>query len=97
MLGIRLSEETEQELDRHARALGRPKSVIAREWIVERLERELVDAEMRRVAQFLAAADREKRDSWDYAALSDDFLRALDEEDGGYEWGPDGPPTGRAT
>ena len=94
MLGIRLSEETEQELDRHARSLGRPKSVIAREWIVERLERESIDAQLRRAARLLAEADRNDPDHSPEieAARTAEWLRALDEEDGGYDWGPEGPP-----
>ncbi len=58
MLGIRLSRETERLLDRHARELGQPKSALARQWIVERLERESIDEEMRRAAAILARYDR---------------------------------------
>jgi predicted DNA-binding protein len=60
MLGIRLPAEAEEELARHARAVGRGKSVIAREWILERLERESIDAQMRHAAQILAQHDREE-------------------------------------
>lgn len=60
MLGIRLSEQEETMLSRYARDVGRPKSVIARDWIRERLERESVDEEMRRAARVLAAHDREQ-------------------------------------
>lgn len=59
MLGIRLSAETERLLDRHARELGKPKSALARQWIVERLERESVDRELRDAARVLARHDRE--------------------------------------
>lgn len=59
MLGIRLSPEVQERLERHARDIGRPKSVIAREWIEDRLERESVDAQVRRAAQVLAAHDRD--------------------------------------
>jgi predicted DNA-binding protein len=58
MLGIRLSAEAEARLARHARSLGRQKSAIARDWILERLERESVDAQVRRAAQILASHDR---------------------------------------
>jgi predicted DNA-binding protein len=91
MLGIRLPEDKEQELARHARATGRGKSVIAREWILERLERESVDAEMRRAAQILAKNDHPEDVAWQNA-MTDDFLAMLDEEDGGYDWGEKGPP-----
>ena len=60
MLGIRLSVEDEQRLARHARDLGRAKSVVARDWILERLERESIDERMRRAARILAAHDREE-------------------------------------
>jgi predicted transcriptional regulator len=59
MLGIRLDRDTEAKLARHAQAVGRQKSAIAREWIVERLERESIDERMRRAAKLLAAHDRE--------------------------------------
>ena len=60
MLGIRLSAEDEQRLARHARDVGRAKSVVARDWILERLEREAIDERMRRAACILAAHDREE-------------------------------------
>lgn len=60
MLGIRLSEKEESTLARYARDVGRPKSVIARDWILQRLERESIDEEMRRAARILAAHDREQ-------------------------------------
>ena len=90
MLGIRLSDEAEARLERHARALGRGKSVVAREWILERLERESVDDEMRRASE-LVAADASTDRPWNDVA--DAWLSALDAEDGGYDWGPEGPPT----
>lgn len=62
MLGVRLKPEEEEQLERHARELGRPKSAIVREWIVERLERDSVDAQLRRTAQALAAHDRAGED-----------------------------------
>lgn len=88
MLGIRLSSEAEARLERHARETGRPKSMIARDWIVERLDREEVDGRIRDAAALHAGA-RDIRPDVD----QDDILRWLDQEDGGYDWGPDGPPT----
>ena len=87
MLGIRLSDEAEARLERHARALGRGKSVIAREWILERLEREAVDDEMRRAAEITSRPPpaEEGRDD-----AGDAWLRALDAEDGGSDWEPAG-------
>lgn len=91
LLGIRLSEEDEQRLSRHARELGRAKSVIARDWIRDRLDREEVDERIRRAAalhaSYSSAADRAAA-----IAASDAMLRWLDAEDGGYDWGPAGPP-----
>ena len=91
MLGIRLSDEAEQRLARHARDAGRAKSVIARDWIMERLEREDVDEQIRHAAALHAQRFTvgERRAA---IAASDAFTRLLDAEDGGYDWGPDGPP-----
>ena len=47
-----------RSLTRHAREVGRQKSVLARDWIMERLERESIDEQMRRAAIILAAHDR---------------------------------------
>ena len=58
MLGIRLSADAEIRLARHAREVGRQKSAVAREWILERLERESIDAQMARAAAVLAQHDR---------------------------------------
>jgi predicted DNA-binding protein len=59
MLGIRLDAESETRLARHARETGRQKSALAREWILERLERESIDAKIARAAKILAQNDRE--------------------------------------
>ena len=94
MLGVRLKPEEEDRLTQHARDLGRSKSAIVREWIVERLESEDVDERMRRAAALHAAgwSEAEQRQA---DANTDAHLRELDEEDGGYDWGPDGPPPAR--
>jgi predicted transcriptional regulator len=91
VLGIRLSEDAERRLARHAREAGRPKSVVARDWILDRLEREEVDEQIRRAAALHAelVTDAERRGA---IAASDAFSRLLDAEDGGYDWGPEGPP-----
>lgn len=91
MLGIRLPEEADERLARHAREAGRPKSAIARDWILQRLEREEVDELIRNAAK-LHAADRERVIAVAAADATDAQLRWLDAEDGGYDWGPDGPP-----
>ena len=91
MLGLRLSREVEDSLDRYARDVGRSKSVIVRDWIVERLQRDSIDEQMRRAAQILASEDH-PLDDIDGDESTDDWLRMLDAEDGGYDWGPNGPP-----
>jgi predicted transcriptional regulator len=92
MLGIRLSDETEALLARHARALGRPKSAIARDWIVERLHRESIDEQMRRAAIAIANHPSERQRLAESEQDVGEWLKWLDEEDGGYDWGPEGPP-----
>ncbi len=91
MLGIRLSADVEESLDRYARDVGRSKSVIVRDWIVERLERDSIDERMRRasrsIADLFTAEDRAMLE-----LESDAWLRLLDAEDGGYDWGPEGAP-----
>ena len=91
MLGIRLSEDAERRLARHAREAGRPKSVLARDWILDRLEHEEIDDQIRRAAALHAthATDVDRRSA---LLASDGFSRLLDAEDGGYDWGADGPP-----
>lgn len=87
MLGIRLKPEEEVMLARHAKTLGRQKSVVAREWIMERLERESFDLEMRRAVDVIEAIKHP-----DHRDAADEWLRELDKEDGGFDWGPAGPP-----
>lgn len=91
MLGVRLKPATEVKLDRHARAVGRPKSSLVRDWIEERLEHDSVDAQVQRAAEHIARheANRDRQVSGEATSA---FLRMLDNLDGGYEWGPEGPP-----
>ena len=90
MLGIRFKPEIEEKLSRYARSLGKPTSAMARDWILERFERESVDEQMRRTATVLAASMNDKeRERMD--AETDEWLRLLDAEDGGYDWGERGP------
>lgn len=91
MLGIRLARDAEERLERHARETGRPKSVIARDWIMDRLDREEVD-ELMRMASRLDVADQDTSKTRAAIRSSAIHLQLLDEEDGGYDWGPDGPP-----
>ena len=46
---------------------------------------------MRRAAQLIAASETEDDRRWD-EAMTRSFIEMLDEEDGGFEWEPDGPP-----
>lgn len=91
MLGLRLSREIEDSLDRYARDVGRSKSVIVRDWIIEKLERDSIDEQMRLAAHMLSTHD-DRKDPHDFADATNAWLAALDAEDGGYDWGPDGPP-----
>lgn len=58
MLGVRLTEDDERRLTQFARDVGRPKSVIVREWITERLNNESLDKRMRRTAEILGRHER---------------------------------------
>jgi hypothetical protein len=91
LLGIRLKPEEEEMLARHARALGQPKSAVVRQWIRERLERDSIDAQMRRAAEVIATATSDTEREW-HDRLAEDWAKALDAEDGGYDWGSEGPP-----
>jgi len=91
MLGIRLAPEAEERLTRHAQAIGRGKSVVARDWILERLDRETIDEEMRIAAKLIAETTTPEELEY-LSAAAEEWHRALDAEDGGYDWGPDGPP-----
>jgi predicted DNA-binding protein len=91
MLGIRLSREEEERLARYARESGRAKSAVARQWIVERMDREAVD-QLIRNAEMLDADERAKITRIAADDASSAWMRWLDAEDGGYDWGPEGPP-----
>ncbi len=91
MLGIRLDTAAEARLARHARETGRPKSMIARDWILERLDREEVDDLIRNAAR-LHVTDRASVIEGAALDATVAHLRLLDAEDGGFDWGPDGPP-----
>lgn len=91
MLGIRLSSEDDARLARFARERGQPKSALAREWIVQRLYNGDIDEQVRAAAAFNARHETGEARRAALAA-SDAFGRYLDSLDGGYDWGPDGPP-----
>ncbi len=91
MLGIRLSADDEAQLQRVARETGRPKSVVARDWIRERLNRDAIDDKIR-AATCLDADERCRVVEQASGDATDAWLRMLDAEDGGYDWGPNGPP-----
>lgn len=91
MLGIKLKPEEEAQLERFARDTRRAKSTVAREWILERLEREDIDKKIARASE-LDAKERAKVIDIAGNDATDAYLCWLDAEDGGYDWGPDGPP-----
>lgn len=91
MLGVRLDPDEERRLNKVARETGRTKSGLAREWIRDRLEREEIDQKVARAAEL----DAQEHTAPTKRAPNDAtgaWLRWLDEEDGGYDWGPAGPP-----
>ena len=91
MLGIRFKPEDEEKLERYARSIGKPTSAMARDWILERFEREEIDRKIANAAA-LDAEERAKIKGIAGREATDAWLRWLDAEDGGYDWGPDGPP-----
>lgn len=91
MLGVRLNPDEENRLSRFARETGRPKSTLVREWIIDRLDREEIDRKIADAAA-LDARERGKPNRRTAGEGTSAWLRWLDEEDGGYDWGPDGPP-----
>ena len=91
MLGLRLSPEQEAQLTRYAKSVGRPKSTVARDWIMDRLERESLGEEFRRQAESLAQNVNAEEDAWMDRQVAE-TLREMDAEDGGYDWGSKGPP-----
>lgn len=92
MLGVRLNASDEERLNRVARETGRPKSALARQWIRDRLDREEID---RKIANAASLDAEERREVVERAAddATSAWLRWLDAEDGGYDWGPNGPPS----
>ena len=91
MLGIRLTVDEELQLARFAREAGRPKSALARDWIMQRMEREAIDSKVRN-ASSLDAEERRHVIGMAGGDATGAWLRWLDAEDGGYDWGPGGPP-----
>jgi RHH-type rel operon transcriptional repressor/antitoxin RelB len=91
MLGLRLEKELEERLDRFAAQRMRTRSDVARAAVREYLDRHSIDEEFRRQVRMLealpTAADADRS-----ADRTDEWLRRLDEEDGGYDWGDAGPP-----
>lgn len=90
MLGIKLNSADEERFSRFAREMRRPKSALAREWIMDRLDREEID---RKIADATAFDAQQRPVAGDPAGDGTSaWLRWLDAEDGGYDWGPGGPP-----
>jgi predicted DNA-binding protein len=62
MLGVRLSKDTEAALERHARAVGKPRSAVVRDWIHRGLQDDSADAQLR--AAVIEAKRTDKPDDW---------------------------------
>ncbi|QMW23768.1 ribbon-helix-helix protein, CopG family [Sandaracinobacteroides saxicola] len=92
MLGLRLDAATEKRLAQHAAETRRTRSDIARVAVREYLDRHSEDAEWERQLATLRKA-REARAEIDTGGDGTKaWLRSLDAMDGGYDWGPNGPP-----
>lgn len=91
MLGLRLEPALANQLDAFARQTKRTRSSIARDAVREYLDRHSIEAEFQRQVAVLNSRRSDEDEAWQ-AAQADAFLRGLDEEDGGYDWGPAGPP-----
>lgn len=91
MLGIKFQPAEEERFERYARDCRRPKSALAREWILERLDRESIDAEVGRAAAIIATHTTAE-ELVEHERDTEEHLRLLDEEDGGFDWGAAGPP-----
>ena len=91
MLAIKLEPQDEIRLAQLAKDLGRVTNDVVRDWVLARMDREDVDAKIRNFAS-LDAEERCRIAEIAGGDATDAWLRALDAEDGGYDWGPGGPP-----
>ncbi len=89
MLGLRLDVQLCEQLAALARQSGRSKSDLAREAVRDYLVRHDQDLEFKRQVALLNIYGDDETAA---RGSTSEWLRLLDEEDGGYDWGPDGPP-----
>lgn len=87
MLGVKLGPELEARFQRFAHRLGRRRSDIGRAAIIEYLDRYENEDEFDRQLRTLAESTPDE-DAYIAEKRTDAWLCALDEEDGGYDWGP---------
>lgn len=90
MLGVRLDPETERALADAARDEGKSKSELVRHWIKQKLKKRAMAEQVLTSPVWQRPLSPEAKQALDRA--TDAYLAALDAEDGGYDWGPEGPP-----
>lgn len=91
-LHLRLEPDVDAMLDRVSAERGKSRTEIARIAVRRYLEEcdPAFRAELERQIAIPPSLSDEDKDWLD--GNLDDLLQTLDEEDGGYDWGPDGPP-----
>jgi hypothetical protein len=92
VLGIRLNSEVEARFERFVRRRGQRKSEVGRTAIIEYMDRHEADAEFMRQVRLLNEQPLSESERKEAERRTDDWLAALDAKDGGYDWGPEGPP-----
>ena len=92
MLGIRLSSDVEARLERFVQRRGQRKSEVGRTAIIEYMDRHEENGEFIRQVQLLNEQPMSEFDKKEAELRTNDWLAALDAEDGGYDWGSEGSP-----
>ena len=92
MLGIRLGTDVEARLERFVQRRGQRKSEVGRTAIIEYMDRHEDDGEFIRQVRLLNEPPILEYEQKEAELLTDAWLAALDAEDGGYDWGPEGSP-----
>ena len=92
MLGIRLNPAVEERFERFVRRRGQRKSDVGRTAIIEYMDRHEAEGEFLRQVRLLNEVPLSEAEQKEAERRTNDWLAALDAEDGGYDWGPEGPP-----
>ena len=91
MIALELPADVEGRLGELADEIGKTRTGLAHDWIIERLNREALNRKIRDNS-FVNEAERQHAIEVTGGDATDAWLRWLDAEDGGYNWGPNGPP-----